>query len=73
MEKLEDMKNVPVNIVAEILGVAPQFIRLGLQEQRLPYGTAVQTSSQWTYHVSYELLKKYIGEKRIKAYEKIKS
>ena len=73
MEKLEDLKNVPVNIVAEILGVAPQFIRLGLQEQRLPYGTAVQTSSQWTYHVSYELLKKYIGEERIKAYEKIKS
>lgn len=70
MESIKNMKNIPINIVADVLGVAPIFVRLGLQEERLPFGTAVKTSSQWTYHVSYELLKKYVGEERIDTYEK---
>lgn len=70
MEKLEEMKNIPVEVVAELIGKSKQFVRIGLQEQRLPFGTAVKTSSQWTYHISYELLKAYVGEERIKQYEK---
>lgn len=48
---------------ARILGVSPQFIRLGLQQERLPIGTAVKTSdNRWTYDVREHLLKKYMGE-----------
>lgn len=67
---LQEMKNIPINIVADILGKSQQFVRLGLQQQRLPIGTAVLTSTQWTYHVSYELLKNYIGTERLNTYEK---
>ena len=70
MEQLKDMKNIPINIVAEIIGKSPQFVRIGLQNQRLPFGTAVKMSNQWTYHISYELLKNYVGIKRIEEYER---
>lgn len=70
MEKLEDMKNIPIDVVADIIGKSPQYVRIGLQNQRLPFGTAVKMSKQWTYHISYELLKNYIGIKRIEEYER---
>lgn len=70
MEKLKDMKSIPINVVAEIIGKSPQFVRVGLQQQRLPIGSAVQMSSEWTYHISYELLKNYIGIERIEEYER---
>lgn len=69
MEKLEDMKNIPISIVAEILGKNEQFVRLGLQRNQLNIGTAVLTSTQWSYHVSYNLLKNYVGVERLNDYE----
>lgn len=70
MEKISKMANVPIEIVAEILGKAPQYVRIGLQRQQLPIGSAVQVKTQWTYHVSPKLLREYIGDERIKEYEK---
>ena len=72
MESIKSMSSVPINIVAEILGKSQQFVRIGLQQQTLPIGSAVKMSSEWTYHVSYELLKNYIGIERINDYEKNK-
>ena len=69
MEKLKDMKNIPINVAADLLNKSPQFVRIGLQNQRLPIGSAVKMSSQWTYHISYEMLKNYIGIDRINEYE----
>ena len=37
---------------AVILNVSPQFIRIAMQQGKLPIGTAVQMSSIWTYHIS---------------------
>ena len=54
--------NISVREAAEILGVSQQFIRIGLQRERLPIGTAVKMSSRWTYHISPKLLKEYVGE-----------
>lgn len=56
------MQKVPVKEAAEILGVSPQFIRVGLQQGVLPIGTAVKMSSVWTYHISPKLLDEYVGE-----------
>lgn len=67
---LKEMKNIPVSIVADLLGKSQQFVRIGLQREKLPIGSAVQLSSQWTYHISYELLKNYIGIERIESYER---
>lgn len=69
MEHLKDMKSIPINIVADMLGKSQQFVRIGLQQQRLPIGSAVKMSSEWTYHISYELLKNYIGKEQIEKYE----
>ena len=41
---------------AVILNVSPQFIRIAMQQGKLPIGTAVQMSSIWTYHISEKLL-----------------
>lgn len=66
---MKELKNIPVQVVAEILGVSPQFVRVGLQQKTLPIGSAVKLSSKWTYHISYELLKNYVGEEKLLKYE----
>lgn len=72
MVSLETMSSIPIKTAAEIIGKSPQFVRVGLQQKSLPIGSAVKMSNEWTYHVSYELLKKYIGIERILTYEKEK-
>lgn len=66
---MKEYKNIPVQVVAEILGVSPQFVRVGLQQKTLPIGSAVKLSTKWTYHISYELLKNYIGEEKLLEYK----
>ena len=65
-------RNISIKKAAELLNKSEQYIRLGLQQQRLPFGTAVKTSSIWDYHISPKLLKDYIGdyEKEYKEGEK---
>lgn len=55
------IKNVSVKRAAEIMGKSEQFVRVGLQRQVLPIGTAIKLSSKWTYHISPKLLDEYIG------------
>lgn len=47
---------------AEILNMSPQFIRVAMQQEKLPIGTAVKMSSIWTYHISEKLLAEYSGK-----------
>lgn len=49
---------------AKIIGATPEYVRLGLQQGRLPIGSAVKMSSRWTYNISPKLLAEYIGERR---------
>lgn len=52
---------------AELLGVSAQFIRLGLQQQRLPIGTAVKSSdNRWVYDIRKHLVKQYAGSESLK-------
>lgn len=53
--------NIKVSDAARILGKSEQFVRVGLQRNILPIGTAVQLSSRWTYHISPKLLEEYSG------------
>lgn len=46
---------------AKQLNKSPDFVRMGLQNGRLPFGTAVKTSSKWSYHISDKLFEQYIG------------
>lgn len=54
-------QNIKVSDAAKILGKSEQFVRIGLQRNLLPIGTAVQMSDKWTYHISPKLLEEYTG------------
>lgn len=57
---------------AAILKVSPQFIRIAMQQGKLPIGTAVQMSSIWTYHISEKLLEDYSGKNIKQELERIR-
>lgn len=68
MEKMKidlyDYKNIPVDIAAKVIGKGNDFVRFGLQQQRLPIGAAVKSgSTNYDYHISPYLLEKYIGSR----------
>ncbi|SEQ22474.1 hypothetical protein SAMN05216232_1951 [Virgibacillus subterraneus] len=54
-------ENIKVSDAAKMIGKSEQFVRVGLQQKILPFGTAVQLSSKWTYHISPKLLNDYVG------------
>jgi hypothetical protein len=54
------MDNVLPAVAAEYLDKTPVFVRLALQQGRLPFGGAVQNhSGKWSYHISPGLLVAY--------------
>lgn len=46
---------------AEIIHASPQFVRVAMQQGKLPIGTAVKMSTVWTYNISAKLLADYTG------------
>lgn len=46
---------------AKILHVSDQFVRIGMQRNVLPIGTALKMSSKWTYQISAGKLAEYSG------------
>lgn len=60
LEELE-AKTISVKEASKLMGKSEQFIRVGLRNNRLPFGVAVQLSSQWTYYISPKLFYDYIG------------
>lgn len=53
--------NIKVVDAARIMGKSQQFVRIGLQRGLLPFGTAIQMTSMWTYHISPKLFYEYMG------------
>ena len=47
---------------AAILNTSPQFVRVAMQQGKLPIGTAIKMSSIWTYNISGKLLAEYSGK-----------
>lgn len=54
-------KKITVNQVAQLLGCSPLSIRIGLQRGELPFGTAIKTSSKYTYIIYDKKLKEYVN------------
>lgn len=65
LEEIE-AKTISVKEASKLMGKSEQFIRVGLRNNRLPFGVAVQLSSQWTYYISPKLFYDYIGYKTIR-------
>ena len=50
-----------VSEAAKQLGMATQTLRLGLQQDKFPFGTAIRTSEKrFTYYVNEVRLKEYM-------------
>ncbi len=57
-------KKISVEEAAKRMGKNPQYVRCGLQQERLPFGTAVKTGEKkWDYHISEEALESYLNGK----------
>ena len=56
-------KNISVIRVAELMGKTPQFVRIGLQRELLPFGTAMKVNGrrQYSYYISPVKLADYLG------------
>lgn len=55
---------IRVKEAAKALNVSEQFIRIGLRLEKLPIGAAVKMSGEYTYYISPEKLRAYIGDAR---------
>lgn len=55
---------ISVNEAARLMGVSPQFVRIGMQRGKLPIGTCVKMSSKWTYFISPALFEQFTGIKK---------
>lgn len=54
--------SITVTEAAELMGVSPQFVRVGLQKGILPFGYAVKVSSnRYTYFISRQKFSESTG------------
>ena len=60
MDNIE-MEHISVKLAAKLMGKSEQFVRVGLRNDKFPFGTAVKLSSQWTYYISPKVFLEYIG------------
>ena len=54
------VSKIKVNDVASLLGISPQSLRLGLQRNQFPFGTAIKTSERYTYVIYEKKLKEFL-------------
>ena len=55
-------KNITVETAAKLMGVGRQFIRVGLQNQTLPFGSAVKMpSGKYRYYISPSKFSEFTG------------
>ena len=55
-------KKFTVPEAAAMMGVTPQFLRLGLRQGRFPFGTAVKLK-RWSYYINSNHFMEYLGQK----------
>lgn len=60
--KQERPPKVTVQDAAEIMGVTPRFLQMGLQYERFPFGTAVKFK-RWSYYINTERFIQYMEGK----------
>ena len=53
--------NISIKETAKLMNKSEMFVRIGLQRGLLPIGTAIKTSSKYSYHISPKLLEDYLG------------
>jgi hypothetical protein len=54
--------NVPIKKAADLMGISEQFLRVLIQNEKLPFATAVKTKSQYQYYINSKGLSEHIGK-----------
>lgn len=67
-EEILKYDNVPISVASKYLATSQQYIRIGLQKERLPFGSAVQVGDKdkWTYQISPGALIKWKNGESLK-------
>ena len=58
------MKRVRVEDVANMLGVTAPIVRVGIQQNLLPFGVAIKQNSRYEYLIFPEKLIECVGKER---------
>lgn len=62
------MKRITVAMMAEAMGIPVQAVRVGLQQEKLKFGTAYkQSGDQYTYVIYPEVAREVLGAERYNA------
>ena len=60
--KQKGVSTIKVCEVAKILDMNPQTLRLALQQNKFPFGTAIRTSpNRYVYYINEKRLQKYLN------------
>ena len=59
------MKKITIKEASKLMHKSTQFIRVGLQTGRLPFGSAVKVNKRWNYVIYPEMFYQYIGIKEV--------
>ena len=52
---------ISVDEAARRMGVTPQFLRMALRANRLPFGTAIQMpGGRWSYYINATRFERYL-------------
>lgn len=57
-----EKNNISIAEAAKHMGKSQQFVRIGLQRDKFPFGTAIKMSSKWTYYINPQQFENYIGK-----------
>ena len=55
------LRKLKVKDVAKLMGKDEMFVRIGLQRGLLPFGTAIKTSSKYSYYINPVQVEEYLG------------
>ena len=55
------MEKLKVVEAAKQMGVTQEFVRMGLRQNRLPFGAAVKMKGRWSYYINKTAFDTYIN------------
>lgn len=57
----EEGNKITIKEAAKIMGKSEQFVRVGLQRNKLPFGVAYKMSTKYSYYISPKKFYEYVG------------
>lgn len=64
------MERISIIKAAEQMGVSDQFLRVALQNNKFPFGTAIQISTnRWTYYINPAAFEKFLRGELLCSYQ----